>query len=112
MRIQATLLALAGASMALPNSPAAVGSEYISIGQAGMVLDRNVDTKIESFSVSLMPSAVQCIAANFTLPSPEFKCGDSSYAFALQKVPEYYSRYNIQISHFVEDGYANPNENK
>jgi len=48
----------------------------------------------------------RCDAANFTLPSPELKCGGSGYTFALVKIPEFYARFTIRISHYIEDGYV------
>jgi len=108
MRIQAALLALTSAALALPESPQATSSEFISLKNVGMVLDRDSETKIVGFSLTLIPSLVQCDAANFTLPSPKLKCGDSSYTFALYKIPEYYSRFVVELSHSVENGYVNP----
>lgn len=104
MRI--TLLTLASTALALLNLHPAIVSEDVYFDNAGMTIDRDSEAKIVGFSVTLRPSNVGCTAENFTTPSPEFKCGGSSYKFVLDKVPEYYSRYTIRISHLIEDGYV------
>jgi hypothetical protein len=110
MRIQAALLALTSAALALPEQPQAISSEFISLKNAGMVLDRDSETKIAGFSLTLMPSLVRCDAENFTLPSPKLKCGDSGYTFALYKISENYNRFVLELSHSVENGYVNPKD--
>jgi hypothetical protein len=102
-----TLTALALASSAVGLAvPSAIASEDIFFSNAAMVLDRDSETKVVGFGVTLQPSSVRCDAANFTFPSPEFKCGDSAYTIALDKVPDFYVRFTIRISHRIEDGYV------
>ena len=99
-----TLFPLFGVSLAAPVSRARQESENIWFNNSGMVLDHNLDTYVVGFGVTLQPAGVRCDASNFNFPSPEFKCGDSGYSFSLEKVPEFYSRYVIHISHVLGSG--------
>ena len=106
------LLALFGSALANSKSQTIQNSEDIWFGDSAMGLERDSETGVVGFGVTLQPSGARCDAFNFTFPSPEFKCGDSGYSFSLVKLPEFYSRYSIQISHLVETGYANPHPPK
>ncbi|KAK0743539.1 hypothetical protein B0T18DRAFT_415414 [Schizothecium vesticola] len=98
------LLALFASALADSKLQATQNSEDIWFGNCNMVLERDSETRVVGFGVTLQPSGARCDASNFTFPSPEFKCGDSGYSFSLVKLPEFYSRYSIQISHLVETG--------
>ena len=100
------LLALFASALADSKLQATHNSEDIWFGNCNMVLERDSETRVVGFGVTLQPSGARCDAFNFTFPSPEFKCGDSGYNFSLVKLPEFYSRYSIQISHLIETGYA------
>ena len=106
------LLALFASALADSKSQTTQKSEDIWFGDSSMLLDRDLETRVVGFGVTLQPSGARCDAANFTFPSPEFKCGDSGYSFSLAKFPEFYSRFSIQVSHQVETGYANSQPRK
>lgn len=100
------LLALFVSALAESKLQETQKSEDVWFGNCNMVLERDSETRVVGFGVTLQPSGARCDASNFTLPSPQFQCGDSGYSFSLVKLSEFYSRYTIQISHLVETGYA------
>jgi hypothetical protein len=105
MRIS-PLLALFASALADSKSQTTQNIEDIWFGNSHMLLERDSETQVVAFGVTLQPSGAACDATNFTFPSPEFRCSDSGYSFSLLKFPEFYSRYSIHISHLVENGYA------
>jgi len=92
----------AAPTLANPTQP----SEEIWFSNCAMSLERGSETQVVGFGVTLQPSGARCDAANFSFPSPEFRCGESGYSFSLVKIPEFYSRYVMSISHVVETGYV------
>lgn len=98
------LLALASAAVAVPLAQASPKSENVWFNNCEIVLDHNIDTKVVGMRFTLRPAGAVCDAANFTLPSPVFDCGDSDYSFSIKKTEGYYSRYTVHISHAAESG--------
>jgi len=100
------LVALFASALAHPKLQTTQNSEDIWFENSNMVLERDSETQVVGFGVTLQPSGARCDASNFAFPSPEFKCGNSGYSVSLFKIPEFYSRFIIEISHLVETGYV------
>jgi len=99
-----SLLALSVTALAVSTTQAIQQSEDIWFNDRNMLLEQDSETQVTTFSVTLQPSETRCDASNCSFPSLEFKCGDNGYSFSLVKIPEFYSRNIIQISHVVGSG--------